>query len=34
MFKKDIDKKYTEKIMEYLNKGYTINTNTMNGSQG
>lgn len=34
MFKKDIDKKYTEKIMEYLNKGYTIHTNTMNGSQG
>lgn len=34
MFKKDIEKIYTNTIMEYLNKGYRINSSTMNGSQG
>ena len=34
MFKKDIEKIYTDTIMEYVNKGYRINSSTMNGSQG
>ena len=34
MFKQEIDKKFTEKIMEYMNKGYFLYTNTMAGSQG
>jgi len=29
-----INREYTEKVTEYLAKGYTINTATMNGSQG
>lgn len=31
---REINKKYTEKVAEYLAKGWTINTGTMNGSQG
>ncbi len=34
MFKKDIDALFTSKMMEYINKGYIIHTNTMSGSQG
>lgn len=34
MFKKDIEKIYTDTIMEYVNNGYRINSSTMNGSQG
>lgn len=34
MFKKDIDALFTSKIMEYINKGYIIHTDTMSGSQG
>lgn len=34
MFKKDIDALFTSKIMEYINQGYIIHTNTMGGSQG
>lgn len=30
----EINRKYTEKVAEYLAKGWTINTGTMNGSQG
>lgn len=30
----DINKKYTATVAEYMAKGYTINTRTMNGSQG
>lgn len=31
---KEINRRYTEKVAEYLAKGYTINAGTMNGSQG
>ena len=34
MFKKDIDTLFTNKIMEYIAKGYTLHTNTMSGCQG
>lgn len=34
MIRKDIEKIYTDIINDYINKGYRINTNTMNGSQG
>ena len=34
MFKKDIEKIYTDTIIEYVNKGYRINSSTMSGSQG
>lgn len=30
----DINKRYTEYVAEYMSKGYTINTQTMRGSQG
>lgn len=30
----EINKKFTDKVNEYLNKGYTINSATMTGSQG
>ena len=30
----DINQKFTAKVAEYIAKGYTINTATMNGSQG
>lgn len=30
----DINKKFTEAVAEYMNKGYTINSATMRGSQG
>lgn len=30
----EINKKFTEKVAEYIGKGYTINAATMNGSQG
>ena len=30
----DINAIYAEKVAEFLNAGYQINTNTMNGSQG
>ena len=30
----DINKKFTEIVAEYLSKGYTFNTASMNGSQG
>ena len=31
---KDINKKFTELVSEYIGKGYTINLSTMGGSQG
>lgn len=31
---KEINKRYTEIVAEYIGKGYTINTTSMNGSQG
>lgn len=31
---KDINKRYTEIVSEYITKGYTINTASMGGSQG
>lgn len=34
MFKKDIEKIYTDTIIKYVNKGYRINSSTMSGSQG
>lgn len=34
MFKKDINSLFTSKIMEYINKGYIIHSDTMSGSQG
>lgn len=34
MFRKDIEKIYTDTLTEYINKGYRINSNTMSGSQG
>ena len=34
MKRKEIDKIFTLMVNEYLAKGYTINTNTMGGSQG
>lgn len=34
MFKKDIEKIYTDTIMEYMKNGYRVNSSTMNGSQG
>lgn len=30
----DINKRFSEIVTEYLNKGYTFNTATMGGSQG
>ena len=34
MFKHEIDRLFTEKVTEYLSKGYWLNLNTMGGSQG
>lgn len=34
MLKKEINALFTQKVMEYINKGYIIHTDTMNGSQG
>ena len=34
MFKHEIDRLFTEKVAEYLGKGYRIHTSTMGGSQG
>ena len=31
---KDINKLFTDKMMEYINDGYIVNTNTMGGTQG
>lgn len=34
LFRKDIDKMFTEKVMEFLNNGYIVNTNSFGGSDG
>lgn len=34
MFRKEIDVLFTNKMVEYINKGYSIHSNTMGGSQG
>ena len=34
MLRKELDAAFTQKVTEYLAKGYTIYTATMNGSQG
>lgn len=34
MNRKEINAAFTRKVNEYLTKGYVLNTNTMNGSQG
>ena len=34
MFKHEIDRLFTEKVAEYLSKGYWLNPDTMGGSQG
>ena len=34
MFKQEIDRMFTAKVTEYLNKGYRFHTDTMGGSQG
>ena len=34
MFKHEIDRLFTAKVTEYLNKGYWLHTDTMGGSQG
>lgn len=31
---KDINKLFTDKMLEYINDGYVVNTNTMGGTQG
>lgn len=31
---KDINKLFTDKMLEYINQGYTVNSSTMSGTQG